>query len=150
MSKNEPSLCMNNCLSKSQQNHRGYLFLVSMLNKISVSENVSHIMKYVRIYHLQCEGARLLCPVMTSMIHLLFWGVPLQVRFWFFIAVFNHIMYTCMGQWGNCSQINQSIKSFSCMHCYSGAVWDKAYSVMGAWRLPSHSFSSLLGGGLVV
>ena len=46
VSKNEPSLCMNNCLSKSQQYNREYLFWMSMpWNKILVSGSMSHMMK---------------------------------------------------------------------------------------------------------
>ena len=43
--KNEPSLCMNNCLSKSQLYDREYLSWISMPNKISVSGSLSHIKK---------------------------------------------------------------------------------------------------------
>ena len=35
--KNDPSICMNNCLSTSQQYGREYIFCMPMPNKISVS-----------------------------------------------------------------------------------------------------------------
>ena len=38
--KNEPSLCMHNCLSESQQYDQDHLFWMSMPNAISVSGNL--------------------------------------------------------------------------------------------------------------
>ena len=43
--RNEPSPCMNNCLSESQLYHREYLFCISKPNKILVTGSLSHIMK---------------------------------------------------------------------------------------------------------
>ena len=43
--KNDPSLCMNNCLSVSQLYDREYLFCMSMPNQISVSSSLSHMTK---------------------------------------------------------------------------------------------------------
>ena len=43
--KNDPSLCMNNCLSTSQLYDREYFFCMSMPNKTSVSGNLEHMMK---------------------------------------------------------------------------------------------------------
>ena len=45
VSQNEPTLCMNNCLSESEQCDRGYFFWMSIPNKISVSGSLSYTMK---------------------------------------------------------------------------------------------------------
>ena len=41
----DPSLCMNNCLTESQLYDREYLFCISIPNKIYVSGSLSHMTK---------------------------------------------------------------------------------------------------------
>ena len=45
VSQNEPPLSMNNCSSESQLHDKEYLFWMSMPNKISVFDTLSHLMK---------------------------------------------------------------------------------------------------------
>ena len=88
---------MNNCLSESQQYDREYLFWMSVPNKISVSDSLSHMMKV-------CENLRFAmqrCKFALSSEDINDKSCCFEVHCcrqdYGFIVVLDYIIYTCNG-----------------------------------------------------